>query len=1535
MASKNKYESGADFTTPAKNVEKIDIAAEMANSFLEYSYSVIYSRALPDARDGLKPVHRRILYTMIENGYTPDKAHVKSARIVGTCFAAGSLVHTPEGLKPIEDFKKGDKVLTPDGRDTHVAETHIFNNTEMVQLTFGNGATHKVTSDQLVKVVNDEYEMVWVEADIAEGLTAVIVKPPQNETVNVRKPRINTETYSGYVEPEYSRNGQVLVKTLKKKVLKNVSTYSEFLAKTFITHNISDSFRITLDDNSEIADSVTAMLARLNIPFVQHQMDSMTTIMVDPYFYDTFANIIKPHLNNAEWGKVENILANKPSTRFSLSHLMNGEPIVELLTNSNVNMYGAEFIKQYGSAFIQTKHSSNILVSLEEIFTTELIDLISKYDSKIADNLTKLQGHMFTPVVNVTNAGKETSYDITTADTTHAFPVGGVYYSNCMGVYHPHGDCLAGDTLVVDVEGEEHTLEDLANSGRKIKITAVKKDGSLVAATAHSFRVGQTTETIYEMVLNNGMTVKSTNNHPFLTVSGEWIKAENLKTGTELRAATYNPKQKHIELGTANVESVNIIKTDPTPMFDFTVDKHENMFIAVKTNGLYNMVVAHNSAIYEAMVRMAQPFSMRVPFVDGHGNFGGTPDDSPASSRYCVTGDTRIMLANGELPQIRNLLQLESDSEKVLTNVEVLDWQGRKVTAVKGFNSGEHPIVEIVLHNGSSLKGSENHPIMVETLSGETEWKELSHIEEGDNALVFVGTPQYLDKNETVEPVVQSLEVSIVNISDTPTLLLSEKIWHTSYTHKIMYLRHLISSMETHKTEEGYHAHTLNGASLTELQELLWSVNIYSKTVGRENIVIFDDYDMLKLNVKNNYAGYKYVNGKKYAISPVVEKNHNEPEDVYSIKVDTEDHSFLTPGFINHNTEAKLSKEGLAFIGEIKEESVDFVPNFDSSTVQPAVLPATIPNLLINGASGIAVGMATNMPPHNPDETIEAAKLVVEKPEATLEEIMEHIKGPDFPTGGEIVGKDQLLEAYASGKGIIKIRARMDVEPTKNGKHRIIVHEYPYQVGFEKIISSIKDEVSKKRIQGITNVIDLTDRRLGTHLIIDLKTGVKPEAIIAALYKYTPLETSFGIQNLALVNGQPTYVSLNEMLNIFVDHRRNVITRRTEFRFRKKEARQHMVKGLLLVLADIDKAIKIIRASDDSAAAKNGLEEEFKIDEIQSEYILALQLRRLTKYDTLELQSEHDTLTKEIAELTKILNSTSTLNKLLIKELDDVAKIVSTPRKTTMSDQTFDTLSATSAVLEEDVNAVEETLYMTTKGMLETEYLADKTVTKIVYKSSYIGVTKDGQAHRMRKGEQYPGLITIAPDMNYKGHIVLGTKQGIVKIVSPEYPTRQDDFNIISLAPNDEIVGATWVESLENINGAFITNEGNLLAFPMDKVKPQGRTAGGVTGISLPEKTEALTFNAVTDEAKITTWTGVTVKTTPLKEYPVKGRAGKGMRCHKFLKGETELKYANISYNPVGHVGVKKIKLPEETLKRDGSGTKIPNLTAVYDMLEK
>ena len=351
----------------------------------------------------------------------------------------------------------------------------------------------------------------------------------------------------------------------------------------------------------------------------------------------------------------------------------------------------------------------------------------------------------------------------------------------------------------------------------------------------------------------------------------------------------------------------------------------------------------------------------------------------------------------------------------------------------------------------------------------------------------------------------------------------------------------------------------------------------------------------------------------------------------------------------------------MAMVADIDEETVDFVPNYDGSEQQPDVLPAGIPNLLVNGTAGIAVGMATNMAPHNLTEVIAAARYLLKHPDASLEQLMRYVPGPDLPTGGHIVGLDGVREAYETGRGIFRTRATVKIEQLNARKTGIVVTELPYGVGPEKVIARIKDLVQAKKLAGISDLKDLTDRNRGLNLVIEVRAGFNPEAVLAELYRLTPMEETFGINNVALVDGQPRTLGLRELLTIYVDHRLDVTRRRSEFRRRKRQERLHLVDGILVALLNIDEVIQVIRTSDDSAEAKSRLQQVFDLSEIQAQYILDTPLRRLTRFDKLELEREQETLRAEIAELTEILENDEMLRALVGGEMADVGEEVRHP----------------------------------------------------------------------------------------------------------------------------------------------------------------------------------------------------------------------------------------------------------------------------------
>jgi DNA gyrase subunit A len=690
-------------------------------------------------------------------------------------------------------------------------------------------------------------------------------------------------------------------------------------------------------------------------------------------------------------------------------------------------------------------------------------------------------------------------------------------------------------------------------------------------------------------------------------------------------------------------------------------------------------------------------------------------------------------------------------------------------------------------------------------------------------------------------------------------------------------------------------------------------------------------------------------------------------------------------------TEARMSPEAMQLVGELGEDTVDFRPNYDGSLEEPTVLPAAFPNLLVNGTSGIAVGMATNMIPHNLGEVVAAARWLITHPTATLDKLMEFVPGPDLPTGGKLLGLDEVRRAYETGRGVVRMRANVETGPLEGsrGRQAITVTELPYGVGPEKVIEKITDEVNKsKRLTGIADVKDLTDRENGTRLVIECKVGVNPQALLADLYRLTPLEQSFGINNLVLVDGQPQTLGLKELLEVFLKHRYEVVTRRTKYRRRKREERLHLVDGLLIALLNIDKVIKLIRESENAQAAKDGLMTRFKLSEIQATYILDTPLRRLTKYDRLELESEQDRLREEIAELSKILDDESVLKKLVSSELAKIAKDFPTERRTALIDGDLKEvlaaskpsgpleveddpcqviLSATGLVARTAAESEESTETRRRNGRVKHD--AVSAVVHTTARGQVLLVTSRGRAFKtdvlplpvlpeqagtvslrggmaarelipLEKGETVVGIAPLGEQAAGSPGLALGTRAGVVKVCSPEWPVRSDEFEVISLKDGDEVVGATWLrDGSETL--AFVTSEASLLKYAASLVRPQGLKGGGMAGINVGAGS-AVFFGAVrTDddehgEPMVITATGVSVKVTPFSEYPAKGRATGGVRAQRFLKGETELRVAWIGPRPAGSArNGDPVELPEVDVRRDGSGHAHPGPDVVGHLIER
>jgi DNA gyrase subunit A len=1132
-----------------------------------------------------------------------------------------------------------------------------------------------------------------------------------------------------------------------------------------------------------------------------------------------------------------------------------------------------------------------------------------------------------------------------------------------------------------------------------------------------------------------------------------------------------------------------------------------------------------DAAIYDALVRLAQSFAMRVPLVDGHGNFGSL-DDGPAAYRYCLTGDVRVRMADGETIPIRDVVGLPGNSEAD-ANFQVLDKDGKPVQVTKVFNSGTHPTKRVTTVDGFEIRGSHNHPILcLDQIAGvpQLRWQRLDEVAPGtivalarnawttavptarewmlgvltgawvtegfastgragfcntdkrffDHVLhaydALVGGPRYVytrhtrrDRKEIHSLDVQDLKAfregplsGLIGVKSAEKRV-PEHIWQGGPGIKRAFLMAAlegdgsVTCAQDNSFTVQFHSYSRQLAR--DIQDLLLEFGIHSHlshysrgeyrviASGRHNVHAFaervgfltDKHDKLlgvlrslprrTHKLSNDHApllatfalsklpavrgsGRSWLKNHNFdrferwqtdrslivsrfkseellsVVLPIMDSGYRfdrikvieeaGPAEVFSLRVASDDHSFLAGGFVNHNTEARLAPPAMLLTESLDEDVVDMRPNYDGQEQEPEVLPAAFSNLLVNGATGIAVGMATNMPPHNLVEVISATRHLIRHPDATLDELMRHVPGPDLPSGGKVVGLDGIREAYETGRGSFRTRATARIENLTPRKKGIVITELPYMVGPERIRERIAELVRSKKLQGVTDVEDYTDRERGLRLVVEIKSGFNPEAILEQLYRLTPLEDGFAINNVALVGGQPRTLGLKQLLEVYIAHRLDVVRRRTEFRRRKRADRLHLVEGLLIALLDIDEVIQVIRTSDNAATAKQRLTQVFDLSEVQASYILDTPLRRLTKFDRLELDRESAQLRREIADLTAILESDELLRHTVSDELAEVAKAHGTPRRTVLLESAGGPATLAAAL---EISDDPCWVLLSSTGLLARTSTADLPAAAArgrhdVIMSSIpatargeIGVvTSHGRVVRLsaldlpalpatagtpsvaggapvaefvalRPGER---VLALTPLRGDSPGLALGTAAGVVKRVVPDHPGNKDDWDVIRLDPGDEVVGA-----VELVTGAedlvFITSEAQLLRFPAASVRPQGRSAGGMAGIRVPSGQRVIFFSAVDPSAEsvVVTVAGAagalpgtgssSVKVTPYAEYPAKGRGTGGVRCHRLLRGEDALILAWAGPGPARAATASgvAVTLSPPTGKRDGSGVPV------------
>ena len=612
-------------------------------------------------------------------------------------------------------------------------------------------------------------------------------------------------------------------------------------------------------------------------------------------------------------------------------------------------------------------------------------------------------------------------------------------------------------------------------------------------------------------------------------------------------------------------------------------------------------------------------------------------------------------------------------------------------------------------------------------------------------------------------------------------------------------------------------------------------------------------------------------------------------------------------------TEARLSPLAMEMLKDIDKDTVDFYPNFDDSLEQPVVLPSKFPNLLVNGASGIAVGMATNIPPHNLGEVIDGLIALIDNPDIDIRGLMKYIKGPDFPTGSIIQGREGIREAYSTGRGRIRVRGKTQIEQLSNGKTRILITELPYQVNKARLIEKIAELVRDKRVDGITDLRDESDKT-GMRIVIELRRDASPHVVLNRLYKHSQLEDTFGVIMLALVDNEPKVMNLKEVLNHYLDHQKEVVLRRTRFELRKAEERAHILEGYRIALNNIDEIIAIIRAAYDDA--KERLMDRFGLSERQAVAILDMQLRRLSGLEREKIDQEYAELMKTIERLKAILGDMNLVYQIIKDELTEIKEKFADPRRTKIGLSVGD-LEDVDLIAEEDIvvtlthHGYIKRLPVDTyraqrrggRGITALRAKTDDFVEMLFVASTHSYVlffTNKGRVYRLR-GHEIPeagrnargfavvNLISFEPgeriqatipisDYNDDQYLVMATRSGIVKKTAlKEFDTnRSGGLICITLVDDDELVGIELTDG--NSELMLVTKYGQAIRFAEEQIRPMGRTAQGVMGIRLDDRDEVVSLAAASDDAELLVVTEKGYgKRTAISEYPLQNRAGKGV----------------------------------------------------------
>ncbi|HEX4558117.1 MAG TPA: intein-containing DNA gyrase subunit A [Mycobacterium sp.] len=1023
-----------------------------------------------------------------------------------------------------------------------------------------------------------------------------------------------------------------------------------------------------------------------------------------------------------------------------------------------------------------------------------------------------------------------------------------------------------------------------------------------------------------------------------------------------------------------------------------------------------------DASIYDTLVRMAQPWSLRYPLVDGQGNFGSPGNDPPAAMRYCTTGDTLVRLPFGRSVRIGDIVGGALPNSDNAIDLKVLDRHGNPVLAEQLFHSGEHTTYTARTVEGYEVTGTANHPLLclvdvggVPTLL----WKLIEEIRP-DDYVALQRTPPMEFGPADLHDVMEALLVGAFMAGQrSADKRVPEWLWHAAAAAKRMFLRALFegdgscSALPRNTVQISYS--TPSERLAKDVQQMLLEFGVVSRryrhAVGEHKVVITNraqaelfaeqvgfggakqaklagilrelpetaagldgdhvpglaefirahgggrwvDKEWLRTHNIDRLSRWQRNGGEilshigdpevraiasdladgRFYYARVASVTDAGVQPVYSLRVDTADHAFITNGFVSHNTEARLTPLAMEMLREIDEETVDFIPNYDGRVQEPTVLPSRFPNLLANGSGGIAVGMATNMPPHNLRELAEAVYWCLDNheadEEATLTAVTGRVKGPDFPTFGLIVGSQGISDTYATGRGSIRMRGVTEIEEDNRGRTGIVITELPYQVNHDNFITSIAEQVRDGKLTGISNIEDQSSDRVGLRIVVELKRDAVAKVVLNNLYKHSQLQTSFGANMLAIVDGVPRTLRLDQLIRHYVNHQLDVIVRRTTYRLRKANERAHILRGLVKALDALDEVIALIRASETVDVAKQGLIELLDIDEIQAQAILDMQLRRLAALERQRIVDDLAKIEAEIADLEDILAKPERQRAIVRDELKEIVDKYGDDRRTRI-------VAADGEVSDEDLIAREDVVVTITetgyakrtktdlyrsqkrggKGVQGAGLKQDDIVNHFFVCSTHDWIlffTTQGRVYRAKaydlpeasrtaRGQHVANLLAFQPEeriaqviqiKSYEDapYLVLATRNGLVKKskLTDFDSNRSGGIVAVNLRDGDELVGAVLCSAEEDL--LLVSAKGQSIRFSAtdEALRPMGRATSGVQGIRFNTDDKLLSLNVVQESTYLLVATaGGYAKRTAIEEYPVQGRGGKGVLTVQFDK---------------------------------------------------